>query len=423
MARLRICRLCVTFLLCAAAVRPAPAQNFVFQSLHSFADSDGHNPMAALVQGTDGNFYGTTADGGTNCSQNQFNGCGTVFKVTPTGTLTTLHRFNGTDGFKPVAGLVQGNDGSFYGTTEYGGTNCGLDPYDGCGTVFRITPSGTLTTLHSFNGSDGFQPIADLVLGTDGNFYGTTMEGGTTCQFDGCGTAFVITPGGAFTMLHSFCNSYPTCPDGSNPNALVQGSDGNFYGTTAGSNGTVFRISPFGTVTTLYTFSGGTDGKTPAAGLVQGTDGNFYATTLFGGLNQDPSCGFPGWGCGTTFKITPAGTFTSLYSFCAQSNCRDGSNPMAGLVQGTNGNFYGTTQSGGTNQRGTAFQITGAGALTNLYSFCSQSNCVDGAAPYAGLIQARNGNFYGTTNGGGVYQHGSVFVLFPARRPCVFCNP
>src|SRR5208337_4428285 len=191
----------------------------------------------------------------------------------------------------------------------------------------------------------------------------------------GVGTVFTITPGGTLTTLYSFC-SQSGCTDGANPYAaLVQGTDGNFYGTTLGgaANGTVFKMTPGGTLTTLYTFCYGCTGVSPYAALVQGSDGNFYGTTSFGGANGD----------GTVFRITPSGTLTTLHSF----DGTDGAAVYAGLVQGTDGNFYGTTAQGGGSGVGTVFTITPGGTLTTLYSFCSQSGCTDGANPYAALVQ------------------------------------
>ncbi len=224
----------------------------------------------------------------------------------------------------------------------------------------------SLTTLHAFAGypNDGSAPSAGLVQATDGNFYGTTYAGGTSgnCQ-GGCGTVFRITPGGTLTTLHSF-----DCYDGASPTAaLVQGTDGNFYGTTYGGGanqyyGTVFKITPSGTLTSLYSFcaqANCTDGSMPYAGLVQGTDGNFYGTTLEGGANS--GCSLGSGTCGTVFKITPGGTLTTLHSFCAQSGCADGGNPYAGLVQASDGNFYGTTFERGANGYGTVFKITPSG--------------------------------------------------------------
>jgi len=396
--------------LAVAAMPSAKAQKLT--TLHSFHSTDGAGPSAGLVQGGDGNYYGATAFNGAN------NG-GTVFKITPSGALSTLYNFcsqggsNCTDGSMPFAGLVQGSDGNLYGTTAHGGAN-------NAGTVFKITPGGVLTTLYSFCSqsgcTDGENPSAGLVQASDGNFYGTTAIGGANGNY---GTVFKITPGGALTTLYSFCPQGSPCPDGSIPEAaLVQGSDGNFYGTTkdlgAHGGGTVFKITSGGALNTLYSFcsQGGsscTDGENPYAGLVQGSDGNFYGTTAFGGANN----GYPSFG-GTVFKITPGGTLSTLYSFCAQTGCTDGSLPFAVLVQGSDGNFYGTTFNGGANGNyGTVFKITPGGALTTLYAFCSVYLCEDGENPWAGLVQGTDGNFYGTTYEGGASSpnYGTVFKL------------
>jgi uncharacterized repeat protein (TIGR03803 family) len=278
-------------------------------------------------------------------------------------------------------------------------------------------PKNQFTTLADFTGSaNGADPnYGNLIEGTDGNFYGTTYGGGVYDE----GTVFQATPGGTLTTLYSFC-SQTSCTDGSNPSSTLVQFEGNFYGTTefGGPNsegiiyegGTVFEVTPSGQLTTLYTFCsqpGCTDGAYPFAGLVRGTDGNFYGTTLEGGAN----------GLGTVFKITAGGTLTTLYSFCSQSGCTDGVEPAAGLIQGTDGNFYGTTVNGGTAGAGTVFKITPGGTLTTLYSFCSQSGCADGAVPYAPLVQATNGNFYGTTVNGGVNgNYGTVFEITPAGQ-------
>ena len=345
--------------------------------------ADGANPNKALFQGTDGNFYGATAAGGAGAG-GQY---GTVFQITPSGVLTTLHSFcsqsNCADGMLPSA-LIQASDGNFYGTTRQGGVGA-FDPY---GTVFQITPSGTLTTLYNFcsqsNCTDGFFPDAALIQASDGNFYGTTSQGGV----DGYGTVFKIplSPGDTLTTIHSIVCSSESCPEGYAPEtALVQATDGTFYGTTLYSayttQGSVFQVTPSGTFTGLYTFchtSGCPDGAIPNAALVQGTDGNLYGTTEKGGAYAQ----------GTVFQITPSGTLTTLYSFCATSGCPDGASPYAALVQGRGGVFYGTTYSGGAYNKGSVFQITSSGALTTLYSFCATSGCPDGASPYAALIQA-----------------------------------
>jgi uncharacterized repeat protein (TIGR03803 family) len=371
--------------------------------LHSFTGApDGSSPVTGLIQGTDGNFYGTTSAGGTHND-------GTVFVVTPGGTETVLYSFaGGSDGANPQAGLILGSDGNFYGTTASGGT-------DNLGTVFKITSGGTETVLHSFtaHATDGASPFGGLIE-VSGNFYGTTAFGGTTND----GTVFKITPSGTETVLYSF----PTTGDGRVPAGnLILGSDGNFYGITvfgglsgtggANGDGTVFKITPTGMEAVVYSFgSSSSDGVTPQVGLILGSDGNFYGTTPVGGTNGD----------GTVFKITPSGTETVLYSF--GSSATDGQVPDAPLIQGSDGNFYGTTatggssgssstcSSGGTCMYGTVFKITPSGTETILYNFTSGN---DGGAPEAPLIIGSNGSLFGTTSAGGTGGNGTVFELTP----------
>jgi uncharacterized repeat protein (TIGR03803 family) len=395
------------FLALGFAATVAPAQSgaadaggVTLITLYSF-DSTHQYPRAGLVQATNGDLYGTTY--GANVSRGISGG--TVFKITPSGALTSLYSFCAqsgcADGAYPDATLVQATNGDFYGTTQYGGVGASCPNEPGCGTVFKMTPTGTLTTLYSFCTqtacADGGQPSAGLVQAASGDLYGTTYLGGTY----GDGTVFKITPSGTLTTLHSFDST-----DGANPAAgLVQAVDGNLYGTTlGGTGGTVFKMTPAGTLTTLHSFcsqAGCPDGNTPFAGLVQASDGDFYGTT-FGGGSKD---------AGTVFKITPNGALTTLYNFCSQSKCADGGNPEAGLVQATDGNLYGTTSGGGTYDKGTVFNITPSGMLTTLYSFCqAMAGC--GTFPSAGLAQDTNGTFYGTTwEGGANYYYGTVFSL------------
>ena len=430
---------CGIFLLWAAAAVALPAQTFT--TLYSFDGRYGDYPYASMVQGSDGNFYGTTADGGANdvCGLNLSESCGTVFKITPSGTLTTIHSFDYTDGASPFAGLVLGTDGNFYGTTPMGGTSDFCDSEYGCGTIFRITPSGTLTTLYSFcsvsDCADGGIPEAGLVQGADGDFYGTTIAGGPKGLIYGYGTVFKITQSGTLTTLHSFDDK-----DGDYPGTLIQATNGDFYGTTNsggtdldcqpnGPCGTVFKITSSGTFTTLHNFDNA-DGSGPG-NLVQGTDGNLYGTTEFGGTVTTGKCAHYPVGCGTVFKITPSGTLTTLYNFCSQggSSCPDGFLPRGGLVQGTDGNFYGTTNRGGANTHcydgtcGTLFSITPGGTLTTLHSF----DGTDGSCPAAAPAQGTNGQFYGTTplggaNGGG-FGDGTVFSLSVGLKPFVETVP
>jgi uncharacterized repeat protein (TIGR03803 family) len=431
---------CIIAVFYVASGIASPAQTFT--SLRSFGGTDGTSPyLGSLVQGTNGNFYGTAAEGGANGPY------GTVFEITPVGELTALYSFcsqtNCADGELPYAGLVLGANGNFYGTTTYGGAGNPVrcNSVHGCGTFFEITPGGKLTTLYSFcsqtNCVDGETPYAALVQGTNGNFYGTTRIGGTStsllCGKLGCGTIFEITPNGKLTTLYSFCAQKLNCPDGESPNSLVLATNGNFYGTTGGGGtqgaGTFFEITPAGKFSRLHNFDGPTDGATPSA-LVQASNGNFYGTAAFGGANG----GSNGSGAGTVFEITPAGALTTLYNFCSQANCTDGDNPGAPLVQGTDGNFYGTTIRGGANSGGTdciagcgtGFEITAAGGLTTLYNFCAQTACADGDVPSAGLMQATNGTFYGTTTRGGDNSKcdcGTVFSLSIGLGPFVEANP
>jgi uncharacterized repeat protein (TIGR03803 family) len=381
-----------------------PAQTFT--TIHSFSGKDGHFPFAALDQATDGNLYGTTYYGGAA-------GSGEVFRITTAGTLKTVYSFcsqtDCADGEYTYAVPVQATDGHLYGTTYLGGAN-------DLGTIFKLSTTGTLTTLHSFAGTDGSEPLAGLAQAANGSMYGTTYAGGSK----GDGVVFKITASGTFTALHSFC-SQTACADGQNPFAgLVQGIDGNLYGTTlaggAHGDGTIFKITPGGTLTTLHSFcsqSGCTDGEFPQTGLIQAIDGNFYGTTILGGA----------YGNGTIFKITPTGTLTALYSVCSQVGCPDGNYLYAPLTQATDGNLYGIMQIGGSHGYGTIFRITTTGTLTTLYSFCSQSGCADGEYPAGGLVQDTNGALYGTTADGGANGYGTIFSLSIGLGPFVETQP
>jgi uncharacterized repeat protein (TIGR03803 family) len=437
---------CGVILLWAAGAIALPAQTFttLYKFCSQPNCTDGEFPNA-LVQATDGNFYGTAAHGGAHNTSTCYNqGCGTIFRITPSGTLTTLYNFCSQsgceDGETPDAALIQSTNGNLYGTTYYGGIAGGNCLPDGCGTVFTITLSGKFTTLHSFDGTDGAGPAGALIQGTDGNFYGTTNYGGT----NSLGNVFQITPNGVLTTLYSFCTQPgPGCPDGSLPfDGLVEGTDGDFYGTTYGGGplggGTVFKITstPPYTLTTLYSFCtpGGPcpdDGWAIVAGVVLGSNGNFYGITFYGGEDRD--CHDLEGGCGTAFSIGPGHTKT-LHHFCSLPNCTDGANPQAGLVQGTDGNFYGTTAFGGAKRRpcfgdlrcGTVFTVTSIGTLTTLHSF----DGADGANPDEGLIQGTDGNFYGETAAGGVNRCsglypgcGTVFRLSVALEPFVKTQP
>lgn len=387
----------------AATAIAASAQTLT--TLATFTTADGNYPETALIQGSDGDLYGTLAQGGANDA-------GAIFKISPaTGELTVLYHFcaelNCTDGAEPSSSLVEASDGHFYGMTIAGGTstsNCYTGVIPGCGTVFRITRQGKLTTLYSMctlpDCIDGAQPLGALVQAADRTFFGTTSFGGAYNR----GTVFVITAQGK--LLHSF-----NLTKGDSPGALVRSSDGNFYGTTAAgggyyNSGTVFKITPHGKITTLYSFCGFgppcVDGQTPM-GVIQGTNGRFYGTTS----SEGP------YGGGTVFEITGSGEFKTMYGFCARPSCADGNGPSR-LIQGSDGQLYGTTSNGGAYFAGAIFKITLSGQEETLYSFCAQPNCTDGNFPLAGLVQATDGKFYGTTAVGGTNGgFGTVFSFEP----------
>jgi uncharacterized repeat protein (TIGR03803 family) len=393
---------CYTLLFCLATAIGSSAQTY--KTLVNFDITNGSTPFSALVQGTDGNFYGTTAAGGAN-------GDGTVFKITASGALTTLYSFGGTDGANPYSGLIQGTDGNFYGTTYYGGAN-------NDGTVFKITPSGVLTQLYSFcsqpNCADGANPMASLIQATDGDLYGTTLYGGPNICQPGCGTIFKITTSGALTTVHSFA-----IHDGFNPyGGVIQATDGNFYGTTefgqgVSGLGTIFKMDAGGTLITLHSFVH-SDGALPLASLLQGADGDFYGVA--------PCCG--AYDDGTVFKITSDGTFTVLQSF----DGNDGDYVNGPLVQAPNGNFYGTSDEGGAfTYYGTLFQVTPSGVITSLWSFNPYNS---GYGPRTSLMQSTNGIFYGTTALGGTDPDcevnqgcGTIFSLSLGQAPFVTTNP
>jgi uncharacterized repeat protein (TIGR03803 family) len=389
--------------------------------LLNFNDAPGAQPRGTLLQAADGDLYGTTSKRGT------------VYRITPNGTLTTLYLFcshaDCVDGDYPTAGLVQVTNGDFYGTTMFGGAQSTPATASGPGTIFKITPGGTFTTLYSFCSqaecADGYYPGTRLVQAADGDLYGTTQAGFYGAYRSG-GTIFKITPSGTLTTLYSFCpQTHPTNCLEYSPSELAPASDGDLYGTTDGTDGTVFKITPAGTLTTLYRFcsqANCVDGADPLGGILQAANGAFYGTTSGGGANDGP---YPG-GAGTVFKITPGGKLTTLYSFCAEisptGSCADGAFPQTGLVQGNDGNFYGTTSFSGVNGGGTLFKISPDGALTTLttlYSFCGLPPTCDGTVSPSGLVQDTNGDFYGTTMAGGESNDGALFRLSVGLRPFV----
>ena len=393
--------------------------------------TDGADPFGSLVADSAGDLYGTTGYGGG--SMNCYEGCGTVFRLAPDGTETVLYAFctmdaSCPDGDYPASPLIRDSAGNLYGTTALGGTGG-----DG-GTIFKLAPDGTETVLYSFCSrsgcADGWTPSGGLIMDGRGNLYGTTAGGGT----GNGGTVFELTRGGKEKVLYSFC-SQTGCTDGSDPNGgVVTDRDGNLYGTTMGGGansgycsaysngicGTVFKVTPAGTETVLYSFCTKAycpDGVGPYAGVVLDNHGNLYGTTAAGGNVSQGCPAFPDdrW-CGVVFELKPDSTEKVLYAFCSQTNCTDGALPEAGVTLNYDSHggitFYGTATSGGaqgTNGAGIVYSLSG-GTEKVLHSFCSGTDCTDGAVPLSGVTM--NGNsLIGTTPLGGKGGSGTIYKL------------
>ena len=407
--------------------------------------ADGAYPYGELVGDESGNFYGTTAGGGDlGCD----GGCGVVYKLDRTGHETVLYTFTGgTGGASPYAGVMRDQAGNLYGTTSSGG-DLSACAGSGCGVVYKLDPSGYETVLYNFmGGADGADPMADVIRDSEGNLYGTTSGGGPasfgvvykldpsgretwryafpsppngsqpstgvirdpagnlygTTNFGGAvgaGVVFKLDPAGRETVLHSFTGG----ADGGSPYAgVIRDSSGNLYGTTEfggmAGQGVVFELSPAGSETVLYSFTGGADGDSPSGGVIRDSSGNLYGTTETGGTT----------GAGVVFMLSPAGVETVLYSFTGEA---DGGYPNGPLLRDSSGNLYGTAKVGGTAGQGVVFMVSAAGSETALYSFTGGA---DGGSPQAGLISDPDGGLYGTTLFGGAAGSGVVFELSPAN--------
>lgn len=408
--------------------------------LGSFDQTNGSSPRASLVEGSDGMFYGTTYEGGGQ-------GCGTVFRTTPAGTLQALASFSHPDAAALITGLVQGTNGDLYGTSYAGGTNnagtlfrittngvekalisfpeadnsaAGPLPSrlassaDGnfygtlqtggtnnLGTVFRMTEDGSLSTIGTFDETNGTDPSGGLLYGSDGAFYGTTARGSSWPPPSGSGSVFRVTTNGEITTLAQFFGTNGSYPNGD----LAQDRDGNLYGTTRfggggmtnGDGGTLFRVHTNGELTVLFAFNG-TNGNAPTGGLVQGLDGAFYGTTSAGGE----------FGAGTVFRITTNRELATLVDFTGTNGAR----PAGRLIIGPGGAFYGTTTSS-YNGDGTLFRITTNGVLTTLASFDFSR---DGGTPVGPLLLGQDGMLYGTALAGGRQGGGTIFRLSLAAQ-------
>jgi uncharacterized repeat protein (TIGR03803 family) len=366
------------------------AQTYTESVVYSFVSGNGSAPASiSLIQASDGNFYGVTDTGGTGSN-------GTVFRVTPTGTYDIIYNFctsggsTCSDGANPTGGLIQAPDGNLYGTTRTGGAN----KY---GTAFSVSLTGTFKLIYTFcsvgstSCTDGKYPAVSLVQGSDGNFYGGNNP-----------TFFKLTPAGTLTTLHTFSNA-----DGYRPQAgAVESTAGTFFGTSVGS---FYQITSSGGFTDIgqETCEPNCPASDVESTMIVGADGQFYGTSDGGGADND----------GEVFKVTSAGDITDLHDLCSEKisggGCTDGENSQASLVEGSDGNFYGTAQSGGTTNQGVVFKITSSGTYTNLYTFCpGGSPCSDGSDPQDGLVQGSDGNFYGISSKG-IYKIAVSPVLSP----------
>jgi len=365
------------------------AQAQVYTPLYNYGSTVGDpiNPAAfsAIAQARDGRLYSTTGGGGTH-------NWGAAYAITTSGSLSKLYDFAAYPAPSgPASGLTLGTDGFFYGSTTTGGAHI-------LGTVFKLSDTGLFTDLWDFGNKvdDQGSPEAPLVLGADGNLYGTS-DGAYNGQY---GSVFKITPKGALTTIHVF-----KATDGTTPYGMILGLDANFYGVarSGGANnlGVVFKMTKAGKVTVLHPFAGyPNDGSQPVGGLVQGNDGVIYGTTYAGGTKT--------WGI--VFKISPTGSgYTVLHNFDRTLDINDGIRPVAALALGTDGNVYGTAGGGGKQNDGALFKVTPAGQYSTLYSFCAVPGCKDGFYPQTAMIQHTNGEFYGATNSGGQTVNGGEF--------------
>jgi uncharacterized repeat protein (TIGR03803 family) len=377
------------FFCCEFACCQNVSQVFSFSNANSSASPH----YVTLAQGRDGALYGTTSGLGQTVTTD-----GSAFKIATKGAkFAVLHNFSGAS---PFAGLTLGIDGNYYGTTGNGGNS-------NAGVLFKVSAGGSYTVLYQFTGgSDGAYPFASPIQASDGNFYGTTLQGSNNA-----GTIYRYSPSsGTFTTIFTFNADQSQGVQILDP--LIEGADGNLYGTAnlGGTNncGTIFELSISGQLIQIYSFPCGAGGYAPAGPLIQASDGNFYGTTEGGGVTNTRCSG----GCGTVFKMS-AGVVSILYSFAGSP--QDGMYPIAGLVEGTDGSLYGSTAEGGTLRLGTLFQISKSGQYKQLYSFAAKY----GKDPVGGLIQHTNGKFYGTTPSGGTYNEGSLYSLSMGLGPFI----
>lgn len=383
--------------------------------VHKFLGSpDGANPEAGVIRSVDGYLYGTTVEGGanSNCPGGFGMGCGTVFALDPSGNERVVYSFGGTpDGSTPFASLLSDSAGNLYGTTASGGhakVCLSFNP-DGCGTVYKIDTAGNESILHNFLGyfgsgrDDGEAPKGSLVANSDGALFGATAY----CGLGSSGVIYEIHPDGRERIRHDF-NGNGSDGDGSYA-GLVRDSTGDLYGTTyaggggscTGGCGSVFKLNPAGVFTTLHSFTGGSDGGNPYGGLVMDASGNLYGTAQnYGNLSCAKKGGNPG--CGTVFELNRERKLILLHTFAGSP---DGATPSAAILLDANGNIYGATSFGGDQacnggySCGVVFKINRSGQGTILHTFTGGAN--DGEVPYRGLYRDAAGDLFGTAVSGG----------------------
>jgi len=386
---LRAAFLLAAALLCAAAI----AQAQTVSTVYNFAGGtkSGQYPWyVTLVQGTSGALYGTTYNGGAKLN-------GTVFSVTTSGTQTIVYSFQGgtKDGANPTGGLTLGTDGNFYGTTQQGGTKSS-------GIVFKMTPSGVETILHAFNGTtDGSFPWGPPIEGSDGNFYGTASGGG-----NGNGVVYKVTSSGTFSVIYEFDVTHGFAPIA----PPTQGTDGFLYIPVSEGGaefcGTIVQLSTAGVVNNYFSFPCGSGGDFPIGPLVQASNGDFYSTTQNGGTNGE----------GTIYQVTTGLNVTILHNFGAVFG--DCTYPGAGMLLATDGNYYGSSSDGGGHGDGCLFNTSTSGTYTGLYSFNNTTNGTQ-ISPLAPPVQLTSGVLYGVTEFGGPSNDGTVYSLNMGLTPFV----
>jgi uncharacterized repeat protein (TIGR03803 family) len=363
----------------AAYAAPARAP---YQVLYNFTGDNGLLPSDSLVVDKAGNLYGTAPQGGAP-------GYGVVFKLAPDGTGTTLYSFNGgADGANPHGFLAVDPEGNLYGMTFAGGAT-------GNGTVFKLAPNGTKTVLHDFaGGKDGAGPTGGILRDKSGRLWGSTYFAGPGND----GTVFTVSPSGKERVVFGFSGA-----NGNTPSAVVRDKLGNLYGTTvkggAGNVGTVFKITPGGAETVLYSFQDGSDGGLPGVGVVLDKSGNLYGTTLSGGPTAN----------GVVFKVTPAGTETVLYGFTGGN---DGGVPYGPLLLDKQGDLYGTTsESDGQSGFGVVYKLAADGSETVLHAFASGTDGGAPRGGLIADPAFGRGYLFGTTTGAEDFSRGTIFEI------------